>query len=198
MICRIFPLSGIIKPRLPVVEARSLNHWTAKEVPRDCLSMSLYLWNPTQKKAKYLEAGFNYTVFLFLFKYKQTAKLTQQSTPDWLSFLNQRVINLTSTDFRISDNLLPSPAAHLDGQALTAKQLLLWSFFQYRSLKELHQDRHAVTSLRHWGSVDLPGPDCFGETEPWKHMPVGAFTHNSVLRLTKAEAINLSFVFNLP
>ena len=197
MICRIFPLSGIIKPRLPAVEAWSLNHWTAREVPRDCLLMSLYLWNPTWKKAKYLEAGFNYTVFLFLFKYKQKAKLTQHSTPDWLSFLNQRVINLTNTDFRISDNLLPSPAAHLDGQALTAKQLL-WRFFQYCSLKDPQRDRHTVTSLRHWGLVDMPGPGCFGETEPWKHMPVGAFTHNSVLRLTKAEAINLSFVFNLP
>ena len=56
-----------------------------------------------------------------LFTYKQIAELTQHSaTPDKL-FLHRGVINLTHTDFRISDDLSLSPAAHLDGQALTAK-----------------------------------------------------------------------------
>ena len=43
-------------------------------------------------------------------------------------------------DFQTSDNLLPCPAAHLDGHALTAKRLLLLSFFQYCSLKDPEQD----------------------------------------------------------
>ena len=59
-----------------------------------------------------------YTLFLFVFDYKQIAELTQHSaTPDGLFSHQRSVISLTGTDFRISDNLLPSPAAHLDGQA---------------------------------------------------------------------------------
>ena len=78
-------------------------------------------------------------MFLFLFNYKQTAELTQHSaTPDRL-FLHRRVINLTGTDFRISDDLALSPAAHLDGQALTATlSLLLFSVLLFKGARAGH------------------------------------------------------------
>ena len=49
-------------------------------------------------------------------------------------------MTLTGTDFQISDNLSPSPAAHLDGHILTEKWLSPYCFFPLLPFKEPEQD----------------------------------------------------------
>lgn len=139
--------------------------------------------------------------FYFYSNYKQTAKLTQYSpTPDPFSFLNQSVINLTSTDFQILITSYPTqPCCSSRWPGFNSKAISSMELFPVLLFKGATVGHwHAVTSLRRGGLVDMPAPGCLGETEPWKHMPVGTFTHNSVLRVTKAETVNLFFVFNLP
>ena len=107
--------------------------------------------------------------------------------------------NLTGTDFQISDNLCPSPAARLDGHISTAKGLFPIAFSHCCPLRIQGRTVAPVSSLpcTTWGSMAMPASGCPGESWSCENTsPEDAAPHESGPGLRQVEAIHLFFSFS--